>query len=282
MSGTRYVDFGAPISESGDRDEVIAIKLGGGIKNPTEMMFYAMKYNGYDKWSKKYPGIQTLDQFSKEERFIRCTYFTEENFLRAMRAPLDPLPQEEIKIDTGIVRGEYLDLKSCHITAMEVGLHNMLSHSLCKQLHIFDAEFTDSAKEYIYYEYQAYKNKISLVTGSLIEIVENLPNITTIIMDDIEEIVRMIEYEEVNHPELLKYKAFWIASNCSIDTTKSISKSNGKISHKYDDFMENAAKRDGFQVNWFNHSIVSFDHPGVVTTPDGMEISSGQNIINNF
>lgn len=266
MSKICHVDFAAPISEKDDREEVMAIKLGGGIKNVAEMMFYAMKFNGFDKWLKKYPRLEELDQLSSEERFIRCTYFTEENFLRSMRAPLKPLPAVDIIVDTGIVRGQLLDVNKCNITSMEIGLHNILRHDICKKLYIFDAAFTVSAKDYIYNEYENYKERLSFATGTLIELVESLPEITTIIIDDIEEVVKMIEYEEVNNPELLKYKAFWISSNCSIDTSKK--SLDYPLAHKYDDFMNTAAKKDGFQVNWYNHAIVSFEKPGNVILPE--------------
>lgn len=267
MSKTCHVDFGAPISEKGDRDEVIAIKLGGGIKNVAEMMFYAMKFNGYDKWLKKYPRIAELDRMSPEERFIKCTYFTEENFLRAMRAPLEPLSQLDISIDTGVVRGQLLDISKCNITSMEVGLHNILSHGVCRKLYIFDAAFTPDAKNYLFTEYEAYMEKLSFATGTLINLVESLPEITTIIIDDIEEVVRMVEYEETINPDVLKYKAFWVASNCSIDTNRKEEADYG-IAHKYDDFMSTATKNDGFQLNWFNHSIVSLEKPGNVILPE--------------
>ena len=269
LGETRRVDFAAPISESGDRNEIMAIKLGGGIKNPAEMMFYAMKYNGYPEWKKKYPGIETLNGMKNIERFLRCTYYTEENFLRAMRNPLPPLSYDEIKIDTGILRGEHLNLNLCSITAMEVGLHNILSQDLCKKLYIFDAFFPESAEKYIYNEYQAYKKKITLATGTLIELVEGIPEITTIIIDDIEEVVRMVEYEEVNKPDLLQGKAFFIASNCSLDINAQSSMSTtGKLAHKYDSFMESAIKKDKFQINWFNHTYVNFENPGKVIAPE--------------
>lgn len=267
MREINNVDFGAPIDEKDERNEVIAVKLGGGIKNVAEMMFYSMRFNNYDKWKKKYPGLEALDQLSSEERFIRCTYYTEENFLRAMRAPLEPLRVDEIAIDTGVVRGELFDIWLCHLTAMEIGLHNILKHSFCKKLYIFDAVFTENTKEYLYKEYQRFKSSIALASGTLIDIVESLPEITTIIMDDIEEIVKMVEYEEVKNPELLKGKAFWIASNCSIDTNAK-KDDNINLAHKYDDFMSLASKNDGFQINWFNHSIVTFEKPGNVILPE--------------
>ena len=52
------VDFASPIMDN--RQEVIAVKFGGALKNVCEMMFYAAMANDPQKWIKKYPGLDHL------------------------------------------------------------------------------------------------------------------------------------------------------------------------------------------------------------------------------
>ena len=258
------IDFAAPIDDN--RPEVIAIKFGGGMKNVCEMMFYAAMSHDKQKWIYKYPGLQHIESKSVVERFCMMTYMTEDTFLMKMRAPLSPLSKDEINLDTIKLRAEYMNPVLSSITTMEIGLHNILRHSFCKKLIIFDGAFNTITTNYFCEEYSNYLPKIKTMTGSLIEIIEAEPAITTIIIDDVEVAMQAIEYYEATKPELLKSKAFFIASNCSLDdsTLSKVDENVATRKHKYQDYLDTLPQRVGAQVFWFNLGMVNTEKPGQV------------------
>lgn len=258
------VDFASPIIDN--RQEVIAVKFGGALKNVCEMMFYSAMANDPQKWIKKYPGLDHLRKCNTiVERFCRLTYLTEETFLQKMRSPLSPLPIDEIHMDNAILRGELMNPMLSSITTLEIGLHNILRHSFCKKLIIFDGAFNTLTKNYFCEEYTSHLNKMCTMEGSLIDVIETDPSITTIFIDDVEVAMQAIEYYEAEKPELLKEKAFFIASNCSLDLSKMDGNSaESKRVHKYQDFLDTLPQRFGAQVSWFNLGMVNTSNPGEI------------------
>lgn len=262
--GFKPFDFYKPIMEN--RNEVMAIRFHGTIKNVCEEMVAMIALTNTEKWLSKYPRLhEILDLKDERILFEYTAKYTAENFLSAM-ATGKPVPKKEIMDDTAKLMG-IIDPKLVSFTTLEVGLPQIASYDFCKKVYLFDKCINPATKDYIEKNYGFFADKLFMGEGTLKELIEADPEITTIITNDVEEVMEVMElYEGEKTTEKLKDKQFFIEFLPSID--ESIKPQPGKLfTVKYEEYLNSSKVRFGANVSWIiSHYIDLNDpNPGIVT-----------------
>ena len=253
-------DFNSPLIEN--RDEVIYVKMYGGIKNASECLFYNMMVNRKALYIDKYPGFQELLSYRNQEKIYDFTnHFTMLNFLKRMREPKPPIPDSEICNDIADVMSTMNPSRSS-LTSLEIGLAHMKDYDFLKKIYLCD--IGGQTKEYGEFAGNLFgdkSSKVYVMEKSFREMMDEFPDITTAYTDDADELMKYLEYcEGMKEFDKPKDKQFFVMANTSWAKDK-----DDKLTLIYTDYFNEAPKRFGCQVTWINSHYVDLNdrNPGV-------------------
>lgn len=249
-------DFNYPISKT--RDEVFLIKFRGGFKNAGELLFKAARsctdFNTY--WIDRYPKLSSLASLDEENMFAMLSPFKSEEFLKFMS--LSFKHYDKLHDHSKSVLQDYAKLMVlsnpyyASVTNIEMMLHEILTYPFCKRVYFYDTAFSDITKQYLRDTFKTHGAKISIIEGTLLNILTEKPEITTIISDSSDEVVEVIESEPEGSDKFEK-KLFLIsyAPNL-IDLT-----GTKKEQMKHQKFLSETKQRFKCESNWFQLKYVT-------------------------
>ena len=253
MGVPRFQDFAMPIDSS--RDEIIAFKYGGCIKNICELMFYAAaKYSNFNsKWLEEYPKLNILkDAKSAEERFYFASFFTSREFLPVMRGNLPKKNPAENSVDYGKLRQSTSPYDGS-ATNIELIARNIVNYDFVKKVYIYDAGFTQTDITYLSQLFGDTSDKVILYEKTFMQLLDEHPEITTIFNDDVGEVVGWVQRHDEGSDET-KDKIFMISANPSICQDYGKDK---KI-FKHQKFIEELPDRFGATAQWWQMKYIPY------------------------
>ena len=250
-------DFNQPLMEN--RDEVIYVKMYGGIRNASEVLFYTLMTEGGTLMRDKYPGLIDEVLVLKDRRKIYdfTAHFTMLNFMRRIRKPKPELPDQELCNDIARMMSVVNPWNSSH-TSLELGLFHIKDFDFFKKLYLCDIggqtkEYGELAADI----FHGCNDKVYVLEKSFREMMDEFPDITTAYVDDADELMTYLEYcEGANETDNLKEKQFFVMANTSWMKDK-----DGNLILPYADYFESAPKRFGCQVSWINSHYVDMSNP---------------------
>lgn len=259
MSFKSY-DFNMPITDN--RDEIILIKVYGGLKNGGECLVAAMVGTDVEKWGHKYPGLFEILKLGNPRKVYEYTsHFTIPSLMVDMRKPRDPLPKEEIFRDLSVIMS-YVKPQVGSVTSLEIGIRHMLEFPFLKSLYVSDlVEPTDSYKRYLAGIFEGSEQRIFVLPGTLKELLDKREEITTIFTDDADDVMSYLEYYEgIGKPEKLNEKQFFIFANPSW-----VKNDKGEVSLKYSEYFNECNERFKCNVTWINSHYIDLNDtsPGI-------------------
>lgn len=253
----RYLDFNKPIMDN--RPEKIFIKFNGCIKNACEVMLVSMIENDFGYWLARYPGIEKYAAMEDlKEAYYNLMYFTPRRFLVEMRKPLKELTENEIVQDESRLMGDLAIPDYASITSLEIGIREICKYDFCKSITVYDTAMSDKTKMYIANLFAGYEDKIFLYQGFLSEIIDKKPDATTIFIDDVEDLMKIMEECEFNKTmDKFKEKQLFVEGmNAIIDT-----KEDGSPVFKFNDYMMEANDRFDANVAWIVSHYIDLNDP---------------------
>ena len=241
------MDFLAHIEEN--RNEVIAIPFNGWIKNIGEMMVkYILSTGKIYEWNNKYPFIKDITMMLEQRRLFNTTsFYTSLSFLNAMYESNRNVPRTELQADYSEMMS-YLNPKSAAITNMEIIIIRLLEEAFVKKIYIYSPWFSPEIRDYINRIITKNKDKVYLIESDLIGTFKNNPDITTMFVDEVEDLMRLIQMYP-DHANELNGKFFVISANPSITKSakealaKNIEIDKIKDMYKYQDYMKTLKNR---------------------------------------
>lgn len=232
-----------------NREEVIAVKFSGCMKNAGEMLILAMMNSG-QSWDSKYPGIERLrDIKAHKEAYYLLMHFTQLGLLNELRRPREELSREEMVTDLTLL-SNFFDPYSCAMTTLEIGLREIAKYPWCKNIVIYDTSLNDIEKNYIAGLFKGLEDKVLMYEGFLKElIVDEDANITTFFVDDVEDLMASMEYYEgIKETSKLAEKQFFVqALNCIEENENPEDK---EVKYKYQQYMKDANTRFNANVTY--------------------------------
>lgn len=253
MSIPRFQDFAMPIDSS--RDEIIAFKFGGCIKNIGELMYYAAtKYSNFNsKWLAEYPKLSIFrDAKSAEERFYLTSFFTAAEFLNVMRASLPRKNAAENSVDYGKLR-QNVNPYNGSATNIELIARNLVNYDFVKKIYIYDAGFSQNDILYLTQLFGESSDKVVIYEKTFMSIMDEHPEITTIFNDDAGEVVGWVQKHDQGSPET-KDKCFMISANPNIDQNYG----KGDVIFRHQKFIDEMPDRFGASCQWWQMKYIPY------------------------
>ena len=253
-------DFNAPLMDN--RDEIIFVKMYGGIKNASECLFYNILSKHTAMALNKYPGLMEILGYKDAKKIYDYTnHFTMLKFLKKMREPKSALEDAEICNDIATVMST-ADPAVASVTSLEIALAHIKDFDFFKKLYLCDIggqtkEYADFARNL----FGTKSEKVYVLEKSFREMMDEFPEITTAYTDDADELMKYLEYcEGIKEFDKPKDKQFFVMADPSWVKNK-----DDKFELLYADYFNEATKRFGCQVTWINsHHIDTHDfNPGV-------------------
>ena len=231
MSIPRFQDFAMPIDSS--RDEIIAFKFGGCIKNIGELMYYAAtKYSNFNsKWLAEYPKLSIFrDAKSAEERFYLTSFFTAAEFLNVMRASLPRKNAAENSVDYGKLR-QNVSPYNGSATNIELIARNLVNYDFVKKIYIYDAGFSQNDILYLTQLFGESSDKVVIYEKTFMSIMDEHPEITTIFNE-----------------------CFMISANPNIDQNYG----KGDVIFRHQKFIDEMPDRFGASCQWWQMKYIPY------------------------
>ena len=243
------LDYNRPIDKN--RDEIILVKYTGCIKNVGELLYRAAtsQSNFKSYWLDRYPKFVELSGKSNQEVFSLLAPFTGPEFLKYMAVSFKSFGMRAI--DDSIK--DYARLRALmnpyivSVTNMELLLRNLASYDFCKKIYVFDVAFSDASKLFLRDLFSQSKDKVFLLEGDMKSILEEKPEITTIITDSAGEVCEFIE-SRGPEDEILYKKEFMISALPNVDHSNL---NKGKITYMYQKFLSETKERFKCDVTWW-------------------------------
>ena len=257
-------DFLRPVTKT--RDEVFLVKFRGGMKNAGELLYNAATqlpdFKSY--WLENYTKFANLIDKPAEERFNLLAPFTSAEFLKFMALTFKHFD----KLGFSNASQDYAKLMAlsnpyfASVTNIELMLHEFLTYDFCKKIYIYDTAFSDITKKFLRDSFgRANGPRISLLEGSLLDIITAKPEITTIICDSADEVLEVIESEPEGTDKFYK-KLFLISALPNIRTDAD---AMDKSFYKHQKFLSETKQRFKCESNWFQLKYVT-DYKGDKST----------------
>ena len=176
-------DVGLPIQMIGkDRDETLIVYFDGFIKNETESVIRTM-LRDEDIWTKKYPGISQFRELNTDELYYETMLFRPYELLAVLSK--DKLSEEEIMEDLDQIIPNII-FENSKITSFEFALYKILNELNITKCYIFkDTDFYDVEVEYIKRQYADVIDKITFVSGGIIQLIREANPTTICLLDPI-------------------------------------------------------------------------------------------------
>lgn len=253
MSIPRFQDFAMPIDSS--RDEIIAFKFGGCIKNIAELMYYAAtQFSNFDsKWLIEYPKLSMLkDAKSNEERFYLASLFTAPEFLNVMRASLPRKDATENAVDYGKLR-QHINPYKGSATNIELIARNLVNYDFVKKIYIYDAGFSQNDILYLTQLFGESSDKVVTYERTFMELMDTCPEITTVFNDDAGEVVGWVQRHDEGSSEI-QNKCFMISANPNIDQNYG----RGETIFKHQKFINEMPDRFGASCQWWQMKYIPY------------------------
>lgn len=249
-------DFNQPLMDN--RDEVIFVKMYGGIRNASEVLFYTMMLDGGVLMKDKYPGLMEVLNLKDRRKIYDFTdHFTMINFMKRIRKPKPELSDQEICNDIAKMMGVANPWNASH-TSLELGLYHIKDYDFLKKVYLCD--IGGQTKEYgllassIFHDHI---DRVYVLEKSFTEAMNDLPDITTAYVDDADELMSYLEYcEGANEIDKLKDKQFFVRAN-----PVWAKDDKGNLLLPYADYFESAPERFKCQVTWMNSHYVDMTDP---------------------
>lgn len=253
MSIPRFQDFAMPIDSS--RDEIIAFKFGGCVKNIAELMYYAAtQFSNFDsKWLIEYPKLSMLkDAKSNEERFYLASLFTAPEFLNVMRASLPRKDATENAVDYGKLR-QHINPYKGSATNIELIARNLVNYDFVKKIYIYDAGFSQNDILYLTQLFGESSDKVVTYERTFMELMDTCPEITTVFNDDAGEVVGWVQRHDEGSSET-QNKCFMISANPNIDQNYG----RGETIFKHQKFINEMPDRFGASCQWWQMKYIPY------------------------
>lgn len=277
----QFMDFNRPIMDN--RQEKIAIKFTGCIKNACEAILVSMIESDYGYWLKRYPGISRYtNMMDIKEIYYNLMYYTPKQFLYEMRKPYPDFTENMITKDISRLLGDLLNPNILSMTSLEIGIREICKYGFCESIVVYDTAMNDAVRMYISKLFAGYESKVFMYTGFLKELIDEKPDITTYFIDDIEDLMIIMEEKEFNgETEVLNDKQFFVEGLNAITKKHE----DGSLEFKYMDYMKDANQRFKADVQWMtSHFIDIHDPDPVVDLADYVnpkDVEDNANSINN-
>lgn len=261
------MNFLSPIGKN--RDEVIAIPFNGWIKNVGEMMIKSIMSTGkIYEWYSKYPFIKEITMDLEATRLFNMTsFYTALSFLDTMYKSNRKIQKADLERDYSEIMS-YLNPKSASITQMEIIIVRLLEEDFVKKLYIYSPWFNPEIKDYIINNLiTKNRDKVFLIEGRVRDIFRLYPDVTTLFVDEVEDLMDLIQsYPE--HDKGLYEKFFVISANPSVTTEAKrlilSGKDENEISnkYKYEDYMKTLQSRFNCEATYMQLKMLS-DRGGI-------------------
>ena len=250
-------DFKKEITQT--RDEVFLFKFSGIIKNVGEMLYNAARelsdYSSY--WQSEFPVFATLDKMDEQARFNSLAAFTGPEFLRHMTGSQGAWERRgsEKNINDYAKLSSLMNPFHASVTNFELMLHEFLNHPFCRKVYIYDVAFSDIKTQFLQSAFRSNGGKISLLSGTLFDIVKDKKEITTIFSDSAGEVVELIQSEKQG-TEAFKEKLFCISALPNVMTDQ-LSNPNRKYIYQHQKFLSETRERFGCATTWVQLKYVT-------------------------
>lgn len=251
-------DFRRPVSKT--RDEVFLVKFRGGMKNAGELLFNAATQTSDFKsyWLENYPKFSELLDKSEEDRFNLLAPFTSAEFLKYMTLTFKHFKERGFT-NSGQDYAKLMALCNPYfssVTNIEMMLHEFLTYDFCKKIYFYDTAFSEITKKFLRESFgQIMGARISLLEGSMLDIIDAKPEITTIICDCADEVLEVIETEKEGTDKFYK-KLFMISSTPNI-LPEVLAGKESKYLYKHQKFLSETKQRFKCESQWFQLKYVT-------------------------
>lgn len=208
------MDLFAKIEEN--RDEKIAIPFFGWIKNPVEMMVgFILKSDRIFVMAKKYGIINKLLSCEDKNRlWVLGSMYTVKSFIAEMiKTASSPMDKRDVEKDFVDLIGN-VDPSTALVTLTEALITRLTSEEFVKGIYIYAPWFSDTVKDYIKKTFMN-KSKIYLVETDLKGIIEREEKMTTIFVENVDELMDIIQSYPEN-TQIFKGIQFNISANPSL------------------------------------------------------------------
>lgn len=241
------MDFLAHIEEN--RNEVLAIPFNGWLKNIGEMMVKFIFSTGkIYEWTRKYPFIKDITMTLEQQKLFNITsFYTSLSFLNEMYKSNHNVSKEELQKDYSEMMS-YLNPNSAAITNMEIILIRLLEEGFVKKVYIYSPWFSPEIKEYLNRVIIKNRDKVVLIENDIIGTFKSYPDITTLFVDEVEDLMRLIQSYPDNDMAM-RNKFFVISANPSLTKeAKELNVRNGRLEdakeiYKYQGYMQSLRSR---------------------------------------
>ena len=212
MGIPKIVDFAADIKDT--RDEIIAIKFTGCIKNIGELLYNAASgYSNFNTyWLEEYPRLNILkDAKSIEERFYLSSFYTGQDFLRFVRGNKPMKNEAEFANDYGKL-ASVMDPFTGSATNIELMIRNIANNDICKAIYIYDFAISEKSMIYLSQLFDGVAEKIKIYNMPIGKLLNEHPEITTVFHDSSDEMVEWIQGHQEGSDDI-KGKCFMLSAN---------------------------------------------------------------------
>lgn len=259
MGIPQITDFAAEIKQT--RDEIIAVKFYGGIKNVGEAMYKAITHMGNFKqyWLEDYPGLNVLEQAkSDEERFYLAATVTGPEFLRIVLRKDNT--GGKVK-ERSVMIGDYAKIRSrlnpyeLQVTNMELMLRTLAEKEFCKKIYVFEEKFGLNDQLYLAQLFESVGEKVVVFEQGFDEMLKSHPEITTVFTDSTTEVVNYIQSFPEGDPAV-KGKCFMVGVGPALDRIGN--SQNPDDIFKFQPFFKEVPERYGAMVRWWQIKALTY------------------------
>ena len=256
------MNFLSPIDKN--RDEVIAIPFNGWIKNIGEMMVKSIMSTGkIYEWYNKYPFIKDLTMNLEAARLFNTTsFYTALSFLDAMHKSNKNIEKADLEKDYSEIMS-YLNPKSAAVTQMEIIIIRLLEEGFLKKMYIYSPWISPEVRDYVSNTLiTKNRDKVYLIEGRVRDIFRSYPDITTLFVDEVDDLMDLIQ-SYPDHDKEMYEKFFVISANPSVTTEAKRLILSGKDEneipnkYRYEEYMKTLPSRFNSEATYMQLKMMT-------------------------
>lgn len=251
MASKKEPDYLFPFDEAHNRNEIFVVEYDGVLKNFNESILRKLIID-YQRWEHKYPLIKDYLHFSSDELYEFSINVDTVTMLSTLKHDKKTSDKDRKDIENDIKLLYPINVSWLHTSRMQIALFNILDSKIVKRMYIVNKNMDEELRKYIASSIpnkKGVRDKISLVNGSISEVVQDHPEVTTVILRRSQELYDMTKH----FPDKLKNKLFIVN-----DTIENMAPDKyGNLSRKYYDYF------DKFQTKY--HCNIFYAFPSCVS-----------------
>jgi len=225
-------DYLLPFNEENNRNEIFIVEYDGVLRNFNEAILRAMILD-YKKWIHKYPEIINYFQFTSDELYEFSVNVDTVTMLSTLKHDRKTSDKDRKEIEEDIKSLLPINTDWLHITRMQIALYNIISSKVVRHLYIVNDGMDEKLRNYIASSVpnnEDARHKISLVNGTITEVLNDHPEATTLMMRRSEELYDI----SMKNPDILKDKLIILN-----DTMENMEPNKeGNLNRKHFDYFE--------------------------------------------